>query len=154
FKPNIDNAVPRGEFNVIFGGQYDVIQRVVRGIDWASYLALRDRVAKALGDYHDELLGQVQEIYPDLEIPKPKFRTDEKYNIFGEDQGGVTRIFSDVGSLSEQAGIDLVYFLIDVMIKAQEFSSSIATVGGKIHIGLLTKSKSLKMISREEFTFE
>ena len=29
-------AIPRGEFNVIFGGQYDVIQRVVNGIDWES----------------------------------------------------------------------------------------------------------------------
>jgi hypothetical protein len=145
--------VPRGQFNVIFGGQYDVISRVVNGVDVPSYWSLRQRAAEALGRYHDELLAQVQAINANIAIPKPNFY-DQKYNLFGDDQGGVTRIFSDVGSLSEQAGIDFVYFLVDVMIKAQEFSSSIATVGGKIHVALLTKSRPFRFISKEGFTFE
>jgi hypothetical protein len=153
FKCDIHNPVPRGQFNVIFGGQYDVISRVVNGVDVPSYWSLRQRAAEALGRYHDELLAQVQAINANIAIPKPNFY-DQKYNLFGDDQGGVTRIFSDVGSLSEQAGIDFVYFLVDVMIKAQEFSSSIATVGGKIHVALLTKSRPFRFISKEGFTFE
>jgi hypothetical protein len=153
FKCDIQNTVERGKFNVIFGGQYDVIQRVVNGIDWPSYCSLRQRTVDALSQYHDEMQAQVYAVNANLAIAKPNFY-DKKYSIFGDDQGGVTRIFSDVGRLSEQAGIDFVYFLIDVMIKAQEFSSSIATVGGRIHVALLTKSKAFRWISKEGFTFE
>jgi hypothetical protein len=153
FECDVSNAVPRGQFNLIFGGQYDVIQRVVNGIDWASYWSLRERTAKALHEYHDEIQAQIHAIDPAITLTKPDF-WEKKYNIFGDDNGGVTRIFADAGSLSEQAGIDFVYFLIDVMIKAQEFSSSIATVGGKIHVAMLTKSTKFKWISKEAFTFE
>jgi hypothetical protein len=153
FECDVTNPVPRGKFNLIFGGQYDVIQRVVNGLDWPSYWSLRERTAKVLGEYHDEMLATIQATNPTATLAKPDFY-DNKYNIFGDDYGGVTRIFSDVGSLSEQAGIDFVYFLIDVMIKAQEFSSSIATVGGKIHVAILTKSSKFKWISKEAFTFE
>jgi len=40
------------------------------------------------------------------------------------------------------------------MIKAQQFASSIATVGGKIHVALLTKNAPFHWISKESFTFE
>ena len=153
FKCDIQNSVKRGDFNVIFGGQYDVIQRVVNGIDWPSYCSLRQRTVDMLNLYHDEMQTQMHSVNAEVNLVKPDFY-DQKYSIFGDDQGGVTRIFSDVGSLSEQAGIDFVYFLIDVMIKAQEFSSSIATVGGRIHVALLTKSRAFRWISKEGFTFE
>lgn len=153
FECTVTNDVPRKSYNVLFGGQYDVIQRVVNGIDGPSYWSLRQRTFKALDQYHDEMQAAVHAINPNLTIPKPDF-WQQKYNIFGNDQGGVTRIFSDVGSLSEQAGIDFVYFLIDMMIKSQEFASSIPTVGGKIHVAMLTKSAKLKWISKESFRFE
>jgi hypothetical protein len=153
FECDVHNPVPRGEFNVIFGGQYDVIQRVVNGIDWPSFCSLRERTANALNEYHDEMQAKVHVIDAKITIPKPNFG-DQKYNLFENDSGGVTRLFPDVGSLSEQAGIDFVYFLIDVMIKAQQFASSIATVGGKIHVALLTKKTPFRWISKEAFTFE
>lgn len=90
---------------------------------------------------------------PSLDLPTADF-SDKRFNIFEIDSGGVTRLFPDVGSLSEQSGIDFVYFLIDVMIKSQQFATSIPTVGGKIHVGLLTKSAQLRLISEEGFTFE
>lgn len=149
----VTNDIPRKSYNVLFGGQYDVIQRVVMGIDAQSYLSLRVRIAELLGRYHDEMQSKVNDINPAIVIPKPDFAQNQ-YNIFGNDRGGVTTLFSDVGSLSEQAGIDFVYFLIDMMIKAQEFSSSIPTVGGKIHVAMLTKSGRFKWISKETFRFE
>jgi hypothetical protein len=40
------------------------------------------------------------------------------------------------------------------MIQAQTFSSSIATVGGKIHVAILTKDAPFRWISEEAYTFE
>jgi hypothetical protein len=153
FECTITNPTPRGQYNVLFGGQYDVIQRVVNGIDWLSFCSLRERTVAMLSDYHDEVQAQVHAVDPAIDLPKPDF-WDKKYNLFEQDYGGVTRLFPDVGSLSEQAGIDFVYFLIDVMIKAQQFATSIPTVGGKIHIGLLTKRARFRWISKEGFRYE
>lgn len=153
FDCDVSNQIPRGEFNVIFGGQYDVIQRVVNGIDSPSFWSLRERTATTLNEYHDEMQAKVHAIDANITILKPDF-WDKKYNLFENDAGGVTRLNPDVGSLSEQAGIDFVYFLIDVMIKAQQFASEIATVGGKIHVAKLTKGTSLHWMSKEGFTFE
>ena len=153
FECDVLNPTPRKTFNIIFGGQYDVIQRVVLGIDESSYWSLRGRIVDALSQFYDEMMLSAQVIHPAIAIPKPNFWED-KYNIFRADSGGATRLSSDIGSLSEQAGIDFVRFLIDIMIKAQEFSSSIPTVGGKIHVAILTKSKPFKWLSKEAFQFE
>ena len=153
FDATIRNQLARGQFNVVFGGQYDVIQRIVNGIDAQSWFSLRERTVKVLDQYHDELIANAQASGFTLSIPKPNFR-ENKYNIFGHDQGGVTCLNPDCGSLSEQAGIDFVHFLINVMIKSQEFSSSIPTVGGRIHVALLRKNVKFQWISREAFTFE
>jgi len=153
FECSVTNDVPRKSYTILFGGQYDVIQRVVNGIDTPSYVSLRERTVKVLQQYHEEVQTYIQSLNPKATIPKPDF-TQQKYNIFGDDQGGVTKIFADIGSLSEQAGIDFVYFLIDVMIKSQEFASSIPTVGGKIHVAILTKSARFKWISKESYRFE
>ncbi len=154
FDCDVSNTIKRGDYNVIFGGQYDVIQRVVNGIDSSSFWAIKERAVAILNDYHDEVQAQVHSVDPALDIPKPNF-WDKKFDIFERDAGGVTRLFPDVGSLSEQAGIDFIYFLVDVMIKAQQFATRIPTVGGKIHVGLLTKNAlKLRWISEEGFTYE
>jgi hypothetical protein len=154
FACDVIDSVKRGDYSVIFGGQYDVIQRIVNGIDSSSFWAIRERAVAILNDYFNEAQAHVHSINPAIDIPKPNF-WDKKFDLFEKDSGGVTRLFPDVGSLSEQAGIDFVYFLVDAMIKAQQFATSIPTVGGKIHIGLLTKSApKLRWISEEGFTFE
>ncbi len=153
FNATARNQIPRKQFNVVFGGQYDVIQRIVNGIDAYSWRSLRGRSKTMMDSYHDELMTKINAINPDIAIPKPNFN-DDKYSIFGDDQGGVSCLYPDIGSLSQQAGIDFVYFLIDVMAKSQEFSPAIPTVGGKIHVALLTKSAPFQWISRETFKFE
>jgi exosome complex RNA-binding protein Rrp4 len=39
------------------------------------------------------------------------------------------------------------------MIKAQQFSGSIPTVGGDIHIAIITRANGFVWISKEEYTF-
>ena len=66
------NPIKHGDFNVIFGGQYDVIQRVVNGIDSSSFWAIRERAVGILNDYFDEVQAYVHSINPAIDIPKPK----------------------------------------------------------------------------------
>lgn len=153
FTANVSNAVERKKYNVIFGGQYDVVQRIVNGIDNAGTWAIRESSVAKLEECFAELQSQVDAAGVALTLTKPDF-WDNRYNVFGVNRGGVKGIFADVGNLSEQAGIDLVYFLVSVMIQAQTFATSIPTVGGKIHIALFSKDSPFRWISEEAYTFE
>lgn len=153
FKSEINCPCQRKEYTIVFGGQYDVIQRVVNGVDLASYTGLQVRTKEVLEECYAEIEKTLQASGYGGPVPKPNF-SDSRYDLFAKNWGNVNRIFSDVGSLSEQAGIDFVYFLIDLMINAQEFSNSIPTVGGGIHVALLTKNDGFRWISKEGFTFE
>ncbi len=153
FSSTISNAIERKFYNVIFGGQSDVIQRIVNGIDTQSLWSIRVACVRKFGEMFNELQDQLNNSHAGVTLAKPNF-WDEKYNVFADDRAGLRAILGDVGSLSEQAGIDLVYFLVSVMIQAQTFSSSIATVGGKIHVAILAKDAPFRWISEEAYTFE
>jgi len=38
------------------------------------------------------------------------------------------------------------------MIKSQQFSSGMPTVGGEVHIALITKAEGFQFVSREEYS--
>ncbi len=145
--------IKRKQYDVTFGGQYDVIQRVVNGIDVASYQGINVRVQEVLEEYHQQIEADLRHSGYSGPVPKPDLK-DSRFDPFSKNFGNVSRIFSDIGSLSEQAGINFVYFLINVMINAQEFSNSIPTVGGPVHLAILTKNDGFRWISKEGFSFE
>ncbi len=151
--PFVEDEVKAGDFNIVYGGTYDVIQRIVGGIDFRSYSNLRERNREILDNYKRLIMTNLSEA--DLEFDIPEFdENDPDFDLFGRDFGGVRGIFSDIKNLSEQAAIDFVEFLISTMIKAQEFSESLPTVGGEIHIAIITKMGGFKWISKEEYKFQ
>jgi hypothetical protein len=149
----ITRETVEGKYDIVFGGQHDVIQRVVKGIDLETYCNLGRKNEQILNDYHQEVQKWLKEHGCDLEIPEPK-SPSVGFQLFAEDFGGVRGIFSDIASLSEQAGINFVEFLVHTMINAQEFSDRIPTVGGQIHVAIITPGKGFKWISKEEFKFQ
>jgi len=58
------------------------------------------------------------------------------------------------GDFSEQNAIECVNFFVEIMIKSQQFSSRLPTVGGEVHISLITKNDGFRFISREEYEHE
>jgi hypothetical protein len=153
FVSEVIEEVKSGKFKVIFGGQYDVIQRVVTGVDLSTFLNLQTRGWAMLRAYRSEIetalkAGGFTGAVPDI------VEGEDRYDVFGGQLIGVSRMHFDEGSLSEQAGIDFVAFLLNTMIKAQEFSSSIPTVGGDVHIGMLSADHGLKWISPEQYRFQ
>ena len=151
--PYVREEVKAGDFTIVYGGTYDVIQRIVGGIDFRNFSNLRERNREILDNCKRLIETKLSEA--DLEFDIPEFDdNDPDFDLFGKDLGGVRGIFSDIKSLSEQAAIDFVEFLISTMIKAQEFSESLPTVGGEIHIAIITKMGGFKWISKEEYKFQ
>lgn len=146
--------IERGKFNIAYSGQYDVIERVVDGVDLAGYIALTDRAATILARYKAHLEQHLSaELGKPITLPEAD-ANDAKLHLFGEKFGGVKGLKANVGSLSEQAAINFVEFLIDTMIKAQQFSGSIPTVGGDIHLAIITKAGGFRWLSKEEYVFK
>ena len=55
------------------------------------------------------------------------------------------------GDFSEQNAIECVDFFVNIMTKSQQFSEGMPTVGGEVHIALITKVKGFQFIPKEEF---
>lgn len=147
FVADINPEVKPGNYNITFGGQYDVIQRVVSGVDVTSFTNLKARSQEVLEAYRAKVEADLAAAGHPLAVIPPD-SNDPDLDIFAKNWGGVTRIFANVSDLSEHAGVEFVKFLINTMIKSQEYSSSIPTVGGDIHIAVITKNSGFSWISK------
>lgn len=133
-------------FGIVFGGQMQEIQRIVFGTDYLNSLRLEARVEELIEKYRKLLKeflnkkGILEELpgYGDYKNELSLFN-DWKLNGFD----------ANWGDFSEQNAIECVDFFVDVMARTQQLSSHLPTVGGEIHIGLITKEKGFKFISKE-----
>jgi hypothetical protein len=150
---SLNKELQEDRFDIVFGGQHDVIQRVVKGIDFESYCNLIAKSETILNRYHSIIQEWLKGRGITVDIPPPD-TSQEVMQLFGGDFGGVRGIFSDNGSLSEQAAINFVEFLVNTMINAQEFSDKIPTVGGQIHVAIITPAQGFRWISKEEYRFQ
>ena len=55
-------------------------------------------------------------------------------------------------NFSEQNLVEAVDFFVDTMIRAQEISDSLPTVGGKINIAVIRKDSGFRFVSPQEWT--
>jgi hypothetical protein len=136
------------DFGVVFGGQMQEIQRIVFGSDIDNKYKMIDRSASLLSKYHELLSKHLKDNNVTIDLPKPNSYGKTLY-FFGDeyDLDGFDARWED---FSEQNAIECVDFFINIMIKSQQFSSSLPTVGGDVHIALVTKEKGFRYISGEE----
>ncbi len=144
----LEAEAKRGDHKIVFGGQYDVIQRVVNGLDFNNYLNYLKKVKQIIRNYYIIIREQTKD-YKNIKIGEPNEKLFDKLGL--NELDWIDGISADISDFSEQAAIDFVDFLVEIMIKSQQFSNRLPTVGGNIHIALLRKSEGFKWISREEF---
>lgn len=140
------------DFGVAFGGQTQEIQRLVFGTDYYNRARLEDRYEQLLKRYVDE----ASKLNAGATLPGVDSYTKDNH-LFGKIDPANQFIWdldgldADWPNFSEQVAIDCVHFFIDVMIQAQRFNSRMPTVGGDIHIALITKTGGFRFISREDY---
>jgi hypothetical protein len=136
------------DFGIVFGGQMQEIQRIVFGTDIDNKYKIIDRSSKLLNTYHELLSQHLKDKNITIELPKPNSYVKTLH--FFNDEYGLDGFDARWGDFSEQNAIECVDFFINIMIKSQQFSSSLPTVGGDVHIALITKEKGFRYISGEE----
>ncbi len=138
-------------FGIVFGGQMQEIQRIVFGIDGSNRIKLLIRTGEILEKYRNILQNFLKEKEILVELPSFDKYLDDIYLFKNWD---LDVFDADWGDFSEQNAIECVNFFVEIMIKSQQFSSRLPTVGGSVHIGLITKEKGFNFISREEYLHE
>ena len=135
-------------FGVAFGGQMDWIQRIVFGTDTYNKVRLRMRARDLLLKYRQRISEALDSSGIEFEVPRPSSWGDElelfnnTWDIYGLDV--------DVADFSEQNAIDCVDFFIEIMIRAQDVSSRLPTVGGDINIAVI-REDGFRFVSRQEW---
>jgi 20S proteasome alpha/beta subunit len=138
-------------FGIAFAGQMQEIQRIVFGIDGTNSLILTER-AKILFDKYRELSQKylekkgITEELPRWDVYKNELSLLKDLEL--------NRFDAEWGDFSEQNAIECVNFFVEIMIKSQQFSRGLPTVGGAVHIGLITKKNGFQFISKEEYEHE
>lgn len=135
------------DFGVVFGGEMREIGRIVFGTDTDNRIKMAKRNEEMLTKYHGLLLDEIHKNNISFELPPPE-HFKEKLYLFSEgwDLNGFE---ARVGDFSEQNAIEFVDFLIDIMIKSQQFSARLPVVGGEKHIAIITKTGGFRFVSEE-----
>lgn len=140
----------KGDFGIVLGGQNKEIQRIVFGTDDRNRWKIHTRHIELLREYRVHCNTLLKANSVSFEIPELLGEDIEKYKIFQNDWD-LEGFDANWGDFSEQNAIECVDFLVSIMIKSQEFSYGMPTVGGEVHIALITKSSGVKFISKEEY---
>jgi len=142
-------------FGLTFGGQMKEIQRLVFGTDSQNKLNIKNRHEKLLQKYREKVIEALQKQNVSAQIPDLTFDDDlrKELDFFGDDWR-LDKFEADWEDFSEQNAIECVDFFVNIMIKSQQFGSGMPTVGGEVHIALITPNNGLRFISKEQFVHE
>ena len=150
-KKEIKTEFTSPNFGIVFGGQMKEIQRLVFGTDFRNILKIRHRHVELLRKYREKIIEDLQQNNISAQVIEPTSEALRKELDFWGGGWTLDGFEADWGDFSEQNAIECVDFLIDIMIKSQQFSSGMPTVGGEVHIALITSKDGLRFISREEY---
>jgi hypothetical protein len=140
--------VPDYDFCVFFGGITREIQRLVFGTDIYNKMRLIERSREVLNRYHDLLVQDLESKQIETPLKNPDDFKDE-LSLFNN--WHLEGLVGDWGTFSEQTAIECIDFLVNTMIRSQEFSTQIPSVGGKVQIALVKKNSGFQYISRREW---
>ena len=147
-----------GYYGIVFGGQFREIARLIHGTDPFNMRLIEERYRFLLYRFIDELQHEDRDIVlPDLD------NFFEKFHIFGlenpddpssEQPWRLEGFNADYGDFSTQNAINCVYWLVELMVRVQEFGDSMPTVGGDIHLAIIDRKDGFRFISEEAYKLQ
>ncbi len=136
------------DFCIFFGGITREIQRVVFGVDAPSKVRLMERNESILKKYHELMTEQLRASGVNIDLKTPEEFGDELKLFHGWNLEGLV---ANCGAFSEQTAIECIDFLVNVMIKSQQFSMQVPSVGGDVQIAVVKKYSGFNYVSRREW---
>lgn len=136
---------PDYDLCLFLGGQTREIQRLVFGTDAHNKVRMIKRVNDLLEKYHQLLSQQVEASGIKLKLNMPGEFGDELKLFNGWD---LQHLEANWSAFSEQNALECVDYLINVMIRSQQFSIEMPSVGGRAQIAIIKKDSGFSFISK------
>lgn len=150
----INKQLEPTNFGMVFGGQMKEIQRIVFGTDSGNKEKIKKRHLELLRRYHGKITEELRKTYPAIQIREPSVEELQgDLRFFGNDWD-LNRFDARWEDFSEQNAIECVDFFVNIMIKSQQFSRGMPTVGGDVHIAMISEKEGFRSVSREEYCHE
>ncbi len=146
-----------GEFGVLWAGQSDAVVRLIRGYDYPLQKLIESEVQKAVDDIYDStssaLASILQEVLDKLEADLP-----DGINTNLPSKKAIELSWNDYSmpiycqGWPIQDAIEFAAFLVNMQSGKAKYLPGVATVGGRTHIGIVTKSDGFNMLNEPELT--
>jgi len=150
----IDPVYESGEVGISWNGQSSAVERFLRGYDFELYRHIQRQHDAILTDLQDQIGDKVKTVFEGLTNNGVELPADFKLDLTPKktkqlDWGGIEpKIY--VGALPLQAAIDLTAHLVNIQSGLARFEHGVATVGGRTHVGVMTKKDGFKMLNESE----
>lgn len=154
-KNTVTEQYKAGKFGIAWEGQADAVERLIRGYDSDVRSSIEQSVAQVVEEIRrslaTEVAGILQRIVdqggrrlpegvvaelpqpPEIKLPWDRFHSPISY-----------------GNLPVQDAVDFAAYLVSLQSGKAKFASGVATVGGRTHIGVITKSLGFRMLDEPE----
>ena len=152
FGPNASS----GRTGIAWNGQSDAVERFIRGYNYEAKASIEMAIRQKLTSFNKEnaeyvtglinsILDKLGAKLPDeIQISLPEVN---KVDINWED----FRIDLDYANLPLQEAVNFVAFLVNVQGGRSRFARGVPTVGGRTHIGVITK-QGLRMLNEPDLS--
>ena len=154
-----DNSVKpvyaAGNFGLAWGGQSDAVERLIRGYDSELRASIEEQLAQSLNGLRKTMgeatASMLQQVIDKAGIPLPEGINTELPAV-PEVTIPWNRYVSQIayGNLPLQDAVDLASFLVGLQSGKSKFSTGVPTVGGRTHIGVVTKHEGFRMLGEPE----
>ncbi len=132
-----------GDTGIAWAGQSEAVERLLKGAD-RNFIG---RIYHELEEYHDkiqkrtiEVINEILDFY-ELSFPEnvnTDFPSPPDVSSIPIGDPGI-----DVANLPGQDGVYLASFLVNTQAGKDKFTRGPATVGGRVHIGVVSKSRDM-----------
>lgn len=144
-----------GKTGLSWEGQSDSVERLLRGYDGNLKRVIEQYVNKAFSDHHknmtDVLANMVNQILTKLAVPMPDgIDTTLPANAKLTLPWDAGRLPITYSSLPTQDAVRFVSYLVNLQSGRSKFAYGVATVGGRTHIGVVTKANGFSPLEEPE----
>lgn len=148
---SIDNQFSNAHFGLAWAGQSDAVERLIRGYDGSLRALIEKEIEQQSESHHQTMTEAMARILDDIlkrigaTLPAG-VNTELPQRVKPQIQWDKYRLPIGYSNLPLQDAIDFVAFLVSLQSGRSKFSYGVATVGGRTHIGIVTKSEGFTML--------
>jgi hypothetical protein len=153
----IQDEFVNGDGGLAWNAQSDAVERIMRGYDRNLRSEVEKRVERAAKAYQADVNTQVLRILEEV-LAKLNVTMPDGVDTTLPDQVNMTFPWEDVKlrvpyqALPLQEAVNFVSYLIFMQAGKSRFVRGVATVGGRTHIGVITKDKGYRQLNEPELT--